>query len=35
MVGAFKANLLREICRGLGIGDLSADPRYSNHAAHP
>ena len=33
MVGAFKANPLREICRGLGIEDLSADPRYANHAA--
>jgi len=33
MVGAFKANPLREICRGLGIEDLSADPRYTNHAA--
>jgi formyl-CoA transferase len=33
MVGAFKANPLREICRGLGIEDLSADPRYANHEA--
>ncbi len=33
MVGAFKANPLLEICRGLGIEDLSADPRYANHAA--
>src|SRR5438128_2096300 len=33
MVGAFKANPLREICRGLGIEDLAADPRYANHAA--
>jgi formyl-CoA transferase len=33
MVGAFKANPLREICRGLGIKDLSTDPRYANHAA--
>jgi formyl-CoA transferase len=33
MVGAFKANPLREICRGLGIEDLSANPRYASHAA--
>jgi formyl-CoA transferase len=33
MVGAFKANPLQEICRGLGIEDLSADPRYADHAA--
>ncbi len=31
MVGAFKPNPLREICRGLGIEDLSADPRYATH----
>jgi crotonobetainyl-CoA:carnitine CoA-transferase CaiB-like acyl-CoA transferase len=31
MVGAFKANPLQEICRGLGIEDLSADPRYATH----
>ncbi|HEU5299711.1 MAG TPA: CaiB/BaiF CoA-transferase family protein [bacterium] len=31
MVGAFKANPLREICKGLGIEDLSADPRYATH----
>src|SRR5262244_3102797 len=33
MVGAFKPNPLREICRGLGIEDLSADSRYANHEA--
>src|SRR4029453_17267611 len=33
MVGAFKANPLQEICRGLGIEDLSADPRYADHMA--
>jgi crotonobetainyl-CoA:carnitine CoA-transferase CaiB-like acyl-CoA transferase len=33
MVGAFKANPLQEICRGLGIEDLSADPRYATHEA--
>lgn len=33
MVGAFKANPLQEICRGLGIEDLSADPRYATHQA--
>ena len=33
MVGAFKPNPLQEICRGLGIEDLSADPRYANHEA--
>jgi formyl-CoA transferase len=31
MVGAFKSNPLREICRGLGIEDLSADPRFATH----
>jgi formyl-CoA transferase len=31
MVGAFKPNPLQEICRGLGIGDLSADARYATH----
>src|SRR3989449_3083179 len=31
MVGAFKANPLQDICRGLGIDDLSADPRYATH----
>jgi formyl-CoA transferase len=31
MVGAFKPNPLQEICRGLGIEDLSADPRYAAH----
>ena len=33
MVGAFKPNPLQEICRGLGIEDLSADPRFANHNA--
>ena len=28
MIGAFKENPLREICRALEIEDLSADPRY-------
>ena len=28
MVGAFKENPLRDICRALGIDDLSADARY-------
>jgi formyl-CoA transferase len=31
MVGAFKPNPLQEICRGFGIEDLSADPRYATH----
>ena len=30
MVGAFKANPLREICRALDLNDLSADPRYAD-----
>ena len=29
MVGAFKENPLRDICRALGIDDLSADSRYA------
>ena len=29
MVGAFKVNPLRDICRALDIGDLSADARYA------
>ena len=29
MVGAFKENPLRDICRALGLDDLSADPRYA------
>jgi crotonobetainyl-CoA:carnitine CoA-transferase CaiB-like acyl-CoA transferase len=33
MVGAFKPNPLQDICRGLGIEDLSADPRYATHEA--
>jgi len=31
MVGAFKSNPLQLICQGLGIEDLSADPRYATH----
>ena len=31
MVGAFKPNPLQDICRALGIEDLSADPRYASH----
>ncbi len=31
MVGAFKPNPLQDICRGLGIEDLSANPRYATH----
>lgn len=31
MVGAFKPNPLQEICRGLGIEDLSAESRYATH----
>ncbi len=31
MVGAFKPNPLKEICKGLGIEDLSTDPRYATH----
>ena len=31
MVGAFKQNPLREICRALDLDDLSGDPRYENH----
>ena len=30
MVGAFKENPLREICRALDFDDLSADPRYAS-----
>ncbi len=33
MVGAFKPNPLQEICKGLGIEDLSAEPRYATHEA--
>ena len=29
MIGAFKENPLREICRALEIDDLSTDPRYA------
>ena len=29
LVGAFKTNPLQDICKALGIGDLSADPRYA------
>jgi formyl-CoA transferase len=32
MVGAFKPNPLQLICQGLGIEDLSADPRFATHA---
>ena len=31
MVGAFKENPLREICRALDLDDLSEDPRYADH----
>jgi len=31
MVGAFKTNPLQLICQGLGIEDLSTDPRYATH----
>ena len=31
MVGAFKPNPLQLICQGLGIEDLSTDPRYATH----
>ena len=30
IVGAFKANPLREICLALGLEDLSADPRFAS-----
>ncbi len=33
LVGAFKAHPLRDICTALGIDDLSADPRFADHAA--
>ncbi|PLC03616.1 formyl-CoA transferase [Variovorax sp. RO1] len=33
LVGAFKANPLRDICTALGIDDLSADARFSGMAA--
>jgi formyl-CoA transferase len=33
MVGAFKPNPLQEICKGLGLEDLSADPRFATHEA--
>jgi len=33
MVGAFKPNPLQEICRGLGIEDLSNEPRFATHDA--
>ncbi|KGM31875.1 CaiB/BaiF CoA transferase family protein [Inquilinus limosus] len=32
LVGAFKANPLRDICTALGLPDLSADPRYADFA---
>ncbi len=31
IVGAFKANPLREICLALGLEDLSADPRFDSY----
>jgi crotonobetainyl-CoA:carnitine CoA-transferase CaiB-like acyl-CoA transferase len=30
LVGAFKANPLQDICKALGLPDLSADPKFSN-----
>jgi formyl-CoA transferase len=32
LVGAFKANPLRDICAALEIADLSEDPRFASHA---
>src|SRR5258708_37274242 len=32
IVGAFKANPLQDICRALGLPDLSADPSYATFA---
>jgi crotonobetainyl-CoA:carnitine CoA-transferase CaiB-like acyl-CoA transferase len=32
VVGAFKANPLQDICRALGLPDLSADPDYATFA---
>ena len=32
IVGAFKANPLQDICRALGLPDLSADPNYATFA---
>ena len=32
LVGAFKANPLRDICAALGLPDLSADPRFATFA---
>jgi crotonobetainyl-CoA:carnitine CoA-transferase CaiB-like acyl-CoA transferase len=29
LVGAFKTNPLQDICKALGVDDLSADPRYA------
>jgi formyl-CoA transferase len=31
LVGAFKANPLQDICRALGLPDLSAEPRFATH----
>lgn len=31
IVGAFKANPLREICLAIGLEDLSADPRFDSY----
>ena len=33
LVGAFKANPLRDICTALGIDDLSLDARYATLSA--
>jgi formyl-CoA transferase len=33
LVGAFKANPLRDICTALGIDDLGQDPRFADHVA--
>ncbi len=32
IVGAFKANPLQDICKALGLPDLSADPNYASFA---
>lgn len=32
IVGAFKMNPLQDICRALGLADLSADPNYATFA---
>ena len=33
LVGAFKTNPLQDICKALGLPDLSADPRYATFEA--